>query len=243
VDYFFKRARGSVSNILRVPLWDLSDNNGNGKAGITIATTDLLISTIADVEATATTYGQAAGTLETIATLGTYAAPTATKARFKEVDATNHPGLYEVQLADARFAVAGAKSLVITIAAAAGDIAQTRIIIDLTDDADVLVRGTLSSVTTQLTVVLSDGPADNDALNGSTIVFQDAATPAQRSVCTISDYVGSTKTATLSAAPSFTVAATDRFVVLAKKAPNLDGVVIAFEGPTLGRSTGTASIV
>ena len=42
------------------------------------------------------------------------AAPTATKCRFKEVDATNHPGVYEFQFADARFAVSNAKRLVIS---------------------------------------------------------------------------------------------------------------------------------
>lgn len=48
--------------------------------------------------------------------MGTFATPTATKCRFKEVDATNHPGLYEIQIANARYAVTSARSLVITIA-------------------------------------------------------------------------------------------------------------------------------
>lgn len=62
---------------------------------------------------------RAAGNVETIATLGTYAAPTAGKCRFKQVDATNHPGLYEFQFADARYSVASSKRLVISASGAA----------------------------------------------------------------------------------------------------------------------------
>jgi len=75
----------------------------------------LIISTIADVEATATTYTSAASNVETITTLGTFAAPSSGKARFKEVDATNFPGLYEIQIADARFSVANSTQLLVSI--------------------------------------------------------------------------------------------------------------------------------
>lgn len=83
--------------------------------GLTHSTSGLAVSTIADNEATATAYTAGASNLETIATLGTYAAPTAGKARIREVDATNHPGVYEIHLANARLAVAGAKSLLVTV--------------------------------------------------------------------------------------------------------------------------------
>jgi len=109
---------GTESNIIRVKLFNSSVTTQAGLTGLTIASTGLLISTIVNNAATSVTYGEAAGTLETIATLGTYAAPSATKCRFKEVDSTNHPGLYEIQLADARFAVVGAKELHITITGA-----------------------------------------------------------------------------------------------------------------------------
>lgn len=106
------------SNIIRVKI--TSSSTGNGLTGLTFSSAGLRIGTIADVEATTTAYTQAGSTTETITTLGTYAAPTATKARFKEVDATSHPGIYEIQLADARFAVANSKSLLISITGATG---------------------------------------------------------------------------------------------------------------------------
>lgn len=106
----------NASNLLRFTLKNSS--TGVGLTGLGIASTGLIISTIADNEATATAYTVAGATIETIATLGTYAAPTATKCRFKEVDATNHKGLYEFQFADARFSVASARKLVISVTGA-----------------------------------------------------------------------------------------------------------------------------
>ncbi len=111
------RKNGSTSNKIRVFLPDSSSTTGAGKTGLGIASAGLIISTIADNEATATTYTAAGSTIETITTLGTFAAPTATKCRFKEVDSTNFPGVYEIQIADARFAVSSAKSLIVSILA------------------------------------------------------------------------------------------------------------------------------
>ncbi len=121
---------GQTSVVLRVKLRDSSVSTGAGLTGLTSASSGLVISTITDNEATATTYTVAASNVETIATLGTYAAPTASKCRFKEVDATNHPGLYELQFADARFAVSGAKALVISISGAS-NLAQCDVVIPL----------------------------------------------------------------------------------------------------------------
>ena len=106
----------SASNLIRFTLKNSS--TGVGLTGLSSASAGLIISTIADNEATATAYTVTGSTIETIATLGTYAAPTATKCRFKEVDATNHKGLYEFQFADARFSVASAKRLVISVTGA-----------------------------------------------------------------------------------------------------------------------------
>lgn len=105
------RLNGQTSNKIRLIL---------GVAGLAFNTSDLLISTICDVEATATVYAEASSNIETITTLGTFAAPTSSKCRFKEVDATNHPGLYELQFADARFSVSNAKSVIISISGATG---------------------------------------------------------------------------------------------------------------------------
>jgi hypothetical protein len=111
------RRHSSTSNILRVVL--RSSVTGNGLTGLAHDTSGLIISTVCDNEASATTYTVAGSTIETVATLGTFAAPTATKCRFREVDATGQKGLYELQIADARFAVAGAKQLDISIDGAA----------------------------------------------------------------------------------------------------------------------------
>jgi hypothetical protein len=106
---------GTTSIILRVFLRDSSVTTGAGLTGLTFSSSGLSISTIADNEATATTYTVAGSTIETISTLGTFATPTATKCRFKEVDATNLPGLYEIQLDNTRFAVSNAKSLAVVV--------------------------------------------------------------------------------------------------------------------------------
>lgn len=106
------------SNIIRMKLLDSTTNNG--KTGLTFSSSGLKIGTIADNEATTTAYTAGGSTTETITTLGTYAAPTATKARFKEVDATNHPGIYEIQLANARFSVASSTNLLVSVSGVTG---------------------------------------------------------------------------------------------------------------------------
>ncbi len=140
----YKRGQGSI--VLRVKILDSSVATGAGKTGLTFSTSGLVISTIADNEATPVTYTAAGSTIETITTLGTYAAPTATKCRFKEVDATNHKGVYEIQIADARFAVASAKSLLISISGAA-NAAETDVVVSLQDlDPYDAIRAGLSAL-------------------------------------------------------------------------------------------------
>lgn len=107
------RTFASTSNILRVVL--RKADTGMGLTALTSASSGLIISTVCDNETSATTYTSGGSTIEAVTTIGTYAAPTATKCRFKLVDNTNQPGLYELQLADARFAVANAKTLTITL--------------------------------------------------------------------------------------------------------------------------------
>lgn len=107
-----------TSVMLRVKLLDSTSTTGAGKKTLAYNTSGLIISTIKAEEATSVVYTVAAGNVEDIATLGTYTAPTTDKCRFKEVDATNHPGLYELQFADARFATT--KKLVITLSGATG---------------------------------------------------------------------------------------------------------------------------
>jgi hypothetical protein len=138
--------RSQMSIILRVKILDSAATTGAGKTGLAYNTSGLIVSTIADNEATATVYTQAASHIETISTLGTYAAPSADCCRFKEVDSTNHKGVYEVQLADARFAVAGAKSLLVSISGASGA-AETDCVIPLVDLDPYNATPTAASVT------------------------------------------------------------------------------------------------
>lgn len=119
------------SRIIRVKIIDSASLTGAGKTGLTYASSGLVVSTMASSEATPVYYTSAAGTIEAVSVLGTYAQPTATKCRFSEVSATYHPGLYEIQLADARFSVAGASHLIVTVTGAAGT-TQTDLLINLT---------------------------------------------------------------------------------------------------------------
>lgn len=106
-------ALGQTSIKLR--LHAQNSSTGGGLTGVTHSSSGLIVSTIADNESSATAYTAAAGNVETITTLGTFATPTTGKCRLKEVDATNHPGLYELQIDNARYAVSGAKELTIYI--------------------------------------------------------------------------------------------------------------------------------
>jgi hypothetical protein len=119
---------GITSVVLRMKILDATQTYPKGLTGLTSASSGLIISTIANNEAAATAYTAAGSTIETIATLGTFAAPTATKCRFKEVDATNHPGLYEIQIADARWAVSNARSVVVTASGVTGMVATDALI-------------------------------------------------------------------------------------------------------------------
>jgi len=107
----FKHSQDSV--ILRV---FLVDPNGAGQPGITWDQVGLSIQTVADSEDTVVGYSGGVGNdIEGITALGTYEAPTAGKCRFAYVNDLAMPGVYEIHLADARFAAAGAKSLMVLI--------------------------------------------------------------------------------------------------------------------------------
>lgn len=125
----------STSVLLRVKILDSSSTTGAGLTGLTFSSAGLIISTIADVEATPTVYAQSASNIEDITTLGTFAAPTASKCRFKEVDSTNHPGVYEIQIADARWSVSNAELMVITVSGAT-NVAELDMEIQLGIDAN-----------------------------------------------------------------------------------------------------------
>lgn len=104
------------NNIIEFILRDTS--TGAPKTGLLFSSAGLIISTKTDNEASAINYTQAGSTIETITTLGTYAAPTVNKCRFKEVDATNLPGLYQFQFTDTRFSVSSSRKLNIVVSGA-----------------------------------------------------------------------------------------------------------------------------
>lgn len=111
---------GITSVILRVKIMDSASTTGGAKTGLTFASAGLIIATIADNEATTTRYRASSSEVETVTTLGTFETPTSGKCRFKEVDSTNHPGLYEIHIANARWAVSGARSIIVTVSGASG---------------------------------------------------------------------------------------------------------------------------
>ena len=177
------RANGSTSNIERVFLYKDSGatagTEGDPFTGLAFNTASLSIATIANNEATANVDTTAAtSSVETIATLGTYATPTAGFVRFKEVDATNMPGLYELQWENARYAVAGAKYLDICITGVADLATFTgRVYLDVMDAAG--IRTALGLATANLDTQLStidtvvDGIAANYATAASVTAVND----------------------------------------------------------------------
>lgn len=115
---FYNLKNGATSVILRTFLRSSQTSYDSALTGLTFNSSGLIISVISDVESSAVSYAQATGNIQTITSLGTYSSPLAARCRFREVDSTNHPGLYEIQLDDSRFSVTGAKSLTITISGA-----------------------------------------------------------------------------------------------------------------------------
>lgn len=126
----YRRGQGSI--ILRVKIRDATSPIGNGKTGLTYNSAGLIVSTIADNESAPIYYQQASLNIEDITTPGTFVEPSSGKCRIKEINATFLPGIYEIQLGDARYAVANAKSLLVSIFGAAG-MAQCDALIPLRD--------------------------------------------------------------------------------------------------------------
>lgn len=95
------RVRGQTSNIAFVFIGDNTSTTGAGKTGLTNASAGLNISIRRELSATFTASNGA--NIGTIVTLGTWVNPGAGKINFKECDATNAPGLYEVHFPDVGF--------------------------------------------------------------------------------------------------------------------------------------------
>jgi hypothetical protein len=164
---------GSTSVRLRVQLFDSS----NALTTLTYTSANLVIGTQCDNETADTSYTQAGGTIEDITTPGTYAAPTATKCRFKAVD-VNLPGVYEIQLADARFAVASAKWLNVTISGATGLISKT-ITVQLNTPVNLTQIDGVATLDGYPTLQLAQLVLDNSGLTGPSLsIAMDSTSPA-----------------------------------------------------------------
>jgi len=116
----FSIARSATPNlVVRVFLQDSAVTTGAGKTGIVRTQADLKINVIRALSAASTNY--VGGTsVEDITTLGTYAAPTSANCRFKEIDATNLPGWYEIHLEQAAGGTADASRFVSGMVRATG---------------------------------------------------------------------------------------------------------------------------
>lgn len=106
---------GQTGIILRLKILDASKADGSGLTGLTFNSSGLLISTIADSESAPTSYDATGGFVESISTLGTFQPPSAGCCRFREVHSGLHRGVYELHIANSRFAASGAKSLLISV--------------------------------------------------------------------------------------------------------------------------------
>lgn len=81
-----------------------------------------------------------------------------------------------------------------------------------------LLESEITTVTNQTTLILNTGSTLDDVYNGMAIVLNDVST-GLRYINRVADYVGSTKTLTLAAAPPFTIVDADSVRILAT--PNL----------------------
>lgn len=142
---------GQTENILRLNI----RSTGLGNPGLTgkdHTSPGLKISTITDSEVTPVVYSSASSTIETITTLGTFQEPSVGKCRFKEVSAGDFPGLYEIQLSNARFNVPGSRILLVRIGGMTGQIEETYTVLFVDNDwvseiADIILTREWSSIT------------------------------------------------------------------------------------------------
>lgn len=230
------RDNGWQGGILRCILMDNTSTTGGALVGLTIASAGLLISTLADVEATPTVYSASGSTVETIGTLGTYAAPTATKCRFKEVDSTNHPGMYELQFANARFSVPNASYVDVTVAASGSHCSPQSFRIDLDAQADVQsfagVTITASGGIPQVNVAQIAGSASNATKLGLEMAGRVTGTVINTP---FSPTTTQAEFSDITTSASFSVFINRGFLVTSGAMVNMGGVVLGDIVGTAGR--------
>lgn len=108
------------------------------------------------------------------------------------------------------------------------------------DVPQLLNNTTIATLASQTSFTLTAGSADDDAYNNSIIVVTDQSTSTQIAFGTISDYVGSTKTVTLSADPAiFTMAVGDTVDIIAPLGSATGDATAANQTTILNRLTAT----
>lgn len=75
--------------------------------------------------------------------------------------------------------------------------------------AHTLQTTTIATLASQVSFTLTAGSADDDVYNDAAVIFVDQSTGTQKAIGYVADYVGSTKTVKLLAAPGFTIATGD----------------------------------
>jgi hypothetical protein len=103
----------STSVILELMIY--RSDTGQGMTGLTNSSSGLSIAHSYDNNAGVVDTSAATSSVETVAALYTYATPTAGFVRFREVDATNKPGAYQLMFENSVFAQASSKDLFINI--------------------------------------------------------------------------------------------------------------------------------
>lgn len=105
---------------------------------------------------------------------------------------------------------------------------------------DAAYSTTIATLSSQTSFTLSDGPAEDDAINGAVVLIHDVASAVQHGYAVVSDYTGSTKTVTLTAGVTFTAAATDNISIFppgnARWFAALLGVALPLTPTTAGRT-------
>ena len=125
-----------TSVCLRFKLFDSSSAVGAGLTGLAYGTSNLKIAVNQLVRdgGSGTAYLYTGANIEDISTLGVWASPSGGKCRFKEVDATNQPGVYELQILNSICASSGNPalplSLLVSIGGAVTNLAQQDFVVE-----------------------------------------------------------------------------------------------------------------
>jgi hypothetical protein len=194
--------RGATSVILHVFIEASNATTGAGMTGNAYNTSGLVITAHRPGEASVTVYSVAASTIEDITTIGTFAAPTATKIRFKAVDGTNAPGWYELHLDDSLLnTTSSRRGLTIHLRGITNmrpaTISIQLVGVDLQTPINAIsVRSSTAQAGATRTITLDASASSTDDLYTLCNILTTGGTGAGQ-VRRIVEYVGSTKIATV----------------------------------------------